>query len=155
MIMHRVLLVATLVFGAACARAEDVAIVVSGECKVTELSLTDARLILRCEKVRASGSAKWFVYLRPDSAPEHAAMLKHVLKCDAATLKAYFLQAVFNGSIQDAPKEVGPTALLLHLVRDNPTAISYLPAKDVSLGVKQLKIDGLLPGQQGYPIKTD
>ena len=140
---------------ASAVMAESVAIVVAKECKLDELSLPELRAILHCEKLISPNHSKWNVTLRPKASLEHQALLKIVFKCTTEDLETYFKMGEFNGSIDPSPKIVASSALLQHILGGNQSAISYELASEVKEGVKTLRIEGTLPGDPNYPIKTD
>jgi hypothetical protein len=152
--MKRLLLTALLLFSTVGAYAESVAIVVDKDCKLEELSLAELRAILHCEKLLSPNKAKWIVVLRPKTSPEHQAMLKTVFKCTADELESYFRLGEFNGSIDPTPKLIPSPVLVRRIVAGNVSAIGYVRTSDIADNVKALRIDGALPADGNYPIKT-
>ena len=133
---------------------ESIAIIVDKDCTLQELSLADLRAILHCEKVVSPNRAKWIVVLRQKNSPEHQALLKAVYKCSADDLEAYFRMGEFNGSIDPVPKIVPSPVLVRRIVAGNVSAIGSVRLSEATDAIKILRIDGLLPSDANYPIKT-
>lgn len=152
--MKRLLFISWLIVWPLCTRAEDIAIIVAKECKLQSITLAELRAILRLDKRVSPAGAKWLVTLRSKTSPEHRAMLQQVYNSGADDLESYFKLGEFNGSFDPAPKSISSSVLLQRIIASNVSAIGYVRVSEIGTEVKILRIDGVLPGQENYPLKT-
>lgn len=60
---------------------------------------------------------------------------------------------MFRSEVASGPKIVFSTDMLRDLVTVIPGAIGFVPASEVGPDLKVIRIDGKLPGDEGYPLK--
>ncbi|MDH5346227.1 MAG: hypothetical protein OEW59_10720, partial [Gammaproteobacteria bacterium] len=67
--------------------------------------------------------------------------------------RQYWIAKMFRAEVPRGPKIVFSTDMTLDLVVAIPGSISFMRADQVTDAVKVLKVDGKLPGEEGYPLK--
>jgi phosphate transport system substrate-binding protein len=146
-----------LLSAAAClapfARADDLAIIVAKSVAIDNVTSDDLGRIFRCEKTDGPNGVKLTIYNREKGAPERQVVLKEIYHMNDGAYSRFFMQAVFTGALTSAPKIISGAAAMKRLAADNPGAVTYVFASQVDDSVKALKIDGLAPGDPGYPLK--
>jgi len=67
---------------------------------------------------------------------------------------AYWIDRRLRGG-GSPPRSTSSATLIQSIIARYPDAISFVPASDVKLGVKILRLEGKLPGERGYPLLFD
>ena len=101
------------------------------------------------DKQRAS------LYLPPHKLPTYRFLLERIYKMDHKKLQKYWTRKLFSGDIPAKPSSVPSEAAAGRLVAKDPGALSVVDASEIPEGVKVLRIDGKVPGEEGYPLGTD
>ncbi len=145
------------VFGAGAANAQDknadLAIIVGKSSALDTVTTADLAKILKAEKAKGSDGVKFALSVREAGSPERAALLGTVYQMTEAEYTKFFLQATFTGAVQSAPKQVAGAAGAKQFVSGTPGGISCVRGSDADDSVKVVKVDGKLPGEDGYPLK--
>ncbi len=134
------------------AQAGDMAIVVSPGNPVTNVSFGDL------QKMFAGAKRSW-----PDGQPiklvtrgpgciERLVLLR-LMAMSEGEYKRYWAAQVFRGEADAAPLTVPSVGMQKEAVVVFPGALSLVSAKDVKPGMKVIKVNGLLPGEVGYPLR--
>lgn len=134
--------------------AEPLAIVVNKANPLNEVSLADLRKIYRGQRGRWSNGKRVTIVMRDAGAPERDAILRSLYGLDEENYRRGFLQAIFTGEANDAPKMLATPNGVLRFVFNVPGAIGYVRASEVDDSVKMLRVDGRLPGDAGYRIEV-
>ena len=79
-------------------------------------------------------------------------MIKNVLQMSEAQFRQYWIGKVFRAESAAAPKTVYTNEMAAALVGSIPGSIAFIESTQVPKGTKVLRIDGLLPGDKGYPL---
>jgi len=87
----------------------------------------------------------------PDS-PEHPAAIQFLFGMTEQEYRKYTIQANFTGKTDEVPKEAGSPQTVVSQVANTPGAIGFVNASLVGPNVKVVKIDGMAPGDPGYPL---
>jgi ABC-type phosphate transport system substrate-binding protein len=132
--------------------AEPLAIVVNKSNPLSEVSLSDLRKIYRGQRGRWSNGRRVTIVMRDAGTPERGAILRSLYGLDERDYRRDFLQSIFSGEANDAPKMLATPNGVLRFVFNVPGAIGYVRASEVDDSVKVLRVDGRLPGDAGYGI---
>jgi hypothetical protein len=136
----------------AFAGGADIAIVVNKANKIETVSSKDLKQMFAGEKTRWPDGGK-VQTLAPDAAtPEHKTAILFLFGLSEADYQKYCLHASFVGEQQKVPRDSGTSSAVLNLVSLIPGAVSFVRASAVTPGVKILRIDGIAPGEPGYPL---
>jgi len=142
---------ATLAFTPTAVAQRDVAVIVPPENPVTNLTRGDLRKLLNGEKRTWPSGAAVKIIVRAPGCRERAVLLKFLNQSES-DYKQYWTAQVVRGEA-DAEPFVSPSlGMVIEAVRVLPGAISLVSVGDLKPGVKVVKIDGLLPGAEGYPL---
>jgi hypothetical protein len=134
-------------------KSADLAIVVNSASSLDNVSSAELAKIFKAEKAKTPDGVKFVIAVRETGSPERNASLKAIYQMTDADCEKFFLQAVFAGTTQAAPKQLPSAAAVRQFVAAEKGAISYLCATDADASVKVLKVDGKSPGDPGYPVK--
>ena len=134
------------------AREESLAVVVHKDNSVTNLSLVDLRKLCLAEQKHWDNGRKITVVLREPGQPAREAVLRAVYRMKESEFTRYFLQSTFTGEVGTAPKQLATAAGVRRFVFNVPGAIGFVRASELDDSVKPVRIDGLAPGEAGYPL---
>lgn len=136
------------------ADVREVAIIVHKENPTEGVSLKELTKIFRQEKQFWDDGRKIYLIMREAGAVEKDVVLKKIYEMDDQALKKFWLGKIFKGETPSFPTTVGSNATAKQLVTQAPSAIGFINASLVDDSVKPLRIDGKLPGEQGYVLST-
>ena len=133
--------------------ATDVAIVVNSANPVGNLTLSELRKIYFGDRQYWKGNLPVLLLMRSHGAHEREVVLRVVFEMTEERYAKYWVAKVMRAEVSDPPASLYSFGMLQEGVRGNPGAIGYVNANDVRPGIKVLRIDGLLPGEPGYPLR--
>ena len=84
----------------------------------------------------------------------HAMMLRALYRMDEGAFKRYWAARSLReaDSAEAGPTLVASDAMARRLTASIPGAVAVVPAAEVDRGVRVLRVDGRLPGADGYPL---
>jgi len=132
--------------------AGDIAIVVNTYNAVTDLSLSDLRKIFRGETQYWKANGPIFLIVPSSAGREHVAVMREMYQMSDVAYRQYWAAKLFRGEAVSLPTELDSSALAEEGVHAMPGAIACIDAQQVRPEVKVVRIDGHLPGEQGYPL---
>ena len=147
------LFLATLPASGTAVWAADVAVVVHPGVPADNLSLEEARRILRAERQFWSSDLRVTLLIRAPVARERDVVLKIIYDMSEAQFRQYWIAKVFRAEATAGPKIVYTNDMAAELAAALPGSIAFVDAANVPKMLKVLKINGLLPGAQGYPLR--
>jgi hypothetical protein len=130
----------------------DIAVVANKDVPVDNLSFSELRKILLGDRQFWSSSIRVTLLIHAPVARERDVVLKNVLEMSEAQFRQYWIGKVFRAESSVAPKTVDTNVRAAALVSNIPGAVAFMDAEQVPKDTKVIKIDGLLPGQKGYPL---
>jgi phosphate transport system substrate-binding protein len=134
--------------------AAPVAIVVHPDTPVDDISFEELRRIFLGEQQFWSGGrTRVTLLVRPPRSSERAVILDRVYEMNEGQFRQYWIAKLFRAEVSSGPKIVYSNESALELVAAIPGAISFLDASVPTRSVKVLRIDGMAPGQRGYPLQ--
>jgi len=147
-----------LVVGAGCvisaqSKEEDVAVIVNPQNPADSISSTDLRKIFSGEKLSWSSSIPVFLVVRAPQAHERSILLSRVLKMTESEYKQFWVKKVYSGEVPREPLALLSNGMQLEAIRAEKGAIALISVPDIHPGVKVIKVEGHLPGMNGYPLK--
>ena len=128
----------------------DVAVVVNAKNSVSELTLPALRKIFNGEKRAWPGGTSVKLIVRAPKAHERDVLLR-LMQLSEDGYKTYWTSQEYRGE-EAEPVAVYSNGMQKEAVMAIPGAIALIDAGDVKPGLKVLKIEGKLPGQEGYPL---
>jgi ABC-type phosphate transport system substrate-binding protein len=143
--------------GAGAAGGGDIAIVVNKANKTDSISLKDLKQIFAGERTRWPDGEKVQTLATSPAMPEHKAAVRFLFGMSEPEYQKYCIHAAFVGEQQKVPRESGASVAVLGLVAAVPGAVGFVRAGLVMPGtaVKILKVNGLAPGEAGYPLAEE
>jgi phosphate transport system substrate-binding protein len=133
-------------------RAEAVAIVVHPQVPIDDLSLDELRSIFLAERQYWEGRSRITLLVRAAIAPERDLVLDEIYGMSEDRYRQYWIGKMFRSEVASGPKIVFSTDMLRDLVTVIPGSIGFVPVSEAGPGLKVIRIDGLLPGDEGYPL---
>lgn len=130
-----------------------VAIVVHVDTKVDDLSLNQLRRIFLAEQQFWSDDSRITLLVRAPGAYERELVMDRLYRMSEAQFRKYWISKMFRAEVASGPKIVFSNNMALELVRAIPGSITFMSSKDLDDSVKVVSIDGLMPGDEGYPLK--
>jgi hypothetical protein len=133
------------------AQSADIAVVVSAGNPTSDVSFGDLRKIFIGLKRSWPGGQAIKLVTRGPGCPERIFLLK-LLSMSESEYKQYWTVQVFRGEADSEPLTVPSVGMQKEAMKALPGAISLVKAQDVKPGMKVIKVDGMMPGAEGYPL---
>jgi hypothetical protein len=133
--------------------AGDVAVVVRPDLPMDNLSFAEVRKLLMGDRQFWTTGIRVTLLMRAPVAREREVILKAVYRMTEAEFKRYWIEKVFRAEATSQPRFVYSNETATELVGAIPGAVAFVDAAQVPKGLKVLRIDGLLPGDRGYPLR--
>ena len=132
----------------------DVAVVTHPDIPIDSLSLVEVRRVFLGERQYWNAKLPVVLLIRAPVARERDVVLSLIYQMTEAQFKQYWIAKIFRAEITTAPKIVYSNDMENDLVRALPGAIAFMDARTASrLGLKILRVEGHLPGEQGYLLR--
>lgn len=149
--MRRLLcvLLAAAALGPAAGAAE-LAVVVSPQNPVGELTASELREILLMERQHWRGGRRIYLILPGSGTPEKDLLLRRGLQMNEDALRRHYLGKLYGGEIPAFPGTARSGAAARTVVAHAPNALAVVDSGAVDPTVKVLRIEGRRPGDTGY-----
>ena len=134
-------------------KAGDIAVVTNAQTPVSDLSLADVRKVFLGERQYWTSEMPVILLVRAPVAREREVVLRTIYQMTESQFKQYWVAKIFRSEAVSAPKIVYSADMSNQLLSVIPGSIAFMQAKDVGPGLKVLKVNGLLPGEAGYPLR--
>jgi len=131
---------------------DDVALVVRPDLPVDNLPIAELRRILLGERQFWSSNLKVTLLMPAPGSRAREVVLKTIYQMSEAQFRQYWIAKVFRAEAAAAPKIVYSNEMSAELSASVPGALAFVEAAQAPKRLKILKVNGLLPGQPGYPI---
>lgn len=106
------------------------------------------------------GDRKWWSHNRPITlvtmargSAERETVLRTIYRMDERAFENYFFFEVFRGELPNGPTNTFTARGVKKFISERPGSLGYLRVSEVDSSVKVLRIDGLLPDDDGYPLR--
>ena len=132
--------------------AEAVAIVVHPQVPIDDLSLDQLKSIFLAEQQHWPDRSRITLLVRAAIAPERDLILTEIYGMSEDRYRQYWIGKMFRSEVASGPKIVFSTDMLRDLVTVIPGSIGFVPVSEVGPDLKVIRIDGGLPGDEGYPL---
>lgn len=130
----------------------DVAIVVNAENNISNLTMAELRRIFRGERQYWSSNSPIVLLMHAPGARERVVILRSVLQMTEDEYTQFWVAKIMRAEASFPPTAVFSYAMIGEGIRGNRGAIGYVSANAIPVGLKVLQVDGLLPGDVGYPL---
>jgi len=154
--LNRLLLTAALsllAFAAPAPAQNNIAVVVRPDVPATNLTVNELRALMLGNRQFWNSNLRVTLLAQAPGAHEREVMLKNIYLMSEAQFQQYWIAKVFRADATSGPRTVSSNEMAAQLALSIPGAIAYMDASQIPAGLKVLKINGLLPGDKGYPLR--
>ncbi len=137
----------------AAPEGDGVAIVVRSDLPLDNLPFAELRRVMLGDRQFWSSNLKVTLLVRAPGARERDVVLRTIYQMSEAQFRQFWIAKVFRAEAASGPRIVYSNEMATELVSQSPGAVAFVDASAVPKGLKVLKINGLLPGQPGYPLR--
>ena len=130
-----------------------VAIVVHPATEVDNLTMDELKRIFRGDRQFWDNGRRVTLLVRAPVAEERQLILERIYGMDEDQFREYWIGKMFRAEVAAGPKLVYSADMARDLVTVIPGAITFVPVSDVSSESKVVRIDGLLPSDEGYALR--
>ena len=130
----------------------DIAVVVNPSNPVSNMTVNELHKIFMADRLYWNSKTPVLVILHRPDTPETHVLLTRIVKMSESDYKSHWDAKVFRGEVSAPPPVVYSNGMATEGVVSIPGGISLVSARDVRGKGKVIKVDGLLPGQPGYPL---
>ena len=130
-----------------------IAIVVHKASPMEDLSMAELRNVFLANQQFWPDRSRITLLIRAPQSDERDYVLDTIYQMDEAKFRQYWIAKMFRAEVARGPKIVFSTDMTLDLVVAIPGSISFMRADQVTDDVKVIRVDGRLPGEDGYPLK--
>jgi hypothetical protein len=134
------------------AQAEPLCVIVGARTGQSGLQLHELRRIFLAQPTDGVGGVRFVPFNAPPHSFERASFDRVVLGMDPDAIARYWVDQRIRGT--QAPRTLSSPDMLLRVVAKLPGAIGYVSANRVTPDARVLRIDGRLPGESGYPLRS-
>lgn len=131
----------------------DIAIVVNESNPVNELTLSELRNMLMGDRRFWKGNVRVKLILREPGSYERDGVLNTLLKIDNKLFAAHWRAKIFRGEASEEPSSVQSDAQVENYLSQSPGGLAFMRNRSRAAHVKVLRLDGKLPGDDGYVLK--
>jgi len=131
----------------------DIAIVVRPDVPIENLTFAELRRVMLGDRQFWTSNLRVTLLVRAPGAREREVVLKAVYQMSEAQFRQYWIAKVFRAEAASGPRIVYSNEMATDLAAAMPGAVAFVESPQVPKGLKVLKINGLLPGDKGYPLR--
>jgi hypothetical protein len=128
------------------------AVIVSPESKLTNISLDDLRRVFQSERLTDPDGLKLIPLNHPPKTVDRVGFDQAVLGMDPESVGRFWIDRKIRGG-SGPPRTVESLATLRRVVEKLPGAIGYIRPAQLSSEVRAIRVDGKLPEDAGYPVR--
>ena len=132
---------------------DDLAIIVHVSNPVDQLTLAELRRIFLFQTQTWGHGRKITVMSREKGQAERSEAIRLICGMSEEQYDRHILFQTFRGTMNQGPREILSASAMLRFVFNVPGAIGYVPAEAADGSTKVLRIDGMLPGDDRYPLR--
>ncbi len=132
----------------------DVAVVTHPDIPIDSLSLVEVRRVFLGERQYWNAKLPVVLLIRAPVARERDVVLRVIYQMTETQFKQYWIAKIFRAETASPPKIVYSNDVQYNLVTALSGAIGFMDAREAAQAkLKILRVDGLLPGERGYPLR--
>jgi hypothetical protein len=128
------------------------AIIVSPESKLTNISVADLQRVFQSERLTDPDGSKLIPLNHPPKTVDRVGFDLVVLGMDPEAVGRFWIDRKIRGG-SGPPRTVESLATLRRVVEKLPGAIGYIRPDQLSSEVRAIRVDGKLPEDPGYPVR--
>jgi hypothetical protein len=134
--------------------AATVAFLVSARNPLRDISPGDLRRIFLGDISRWANGHRIILFVRPMDSGEGHLFLDHLVRMSDIDYSQWWLGAVFDGRVANAPRVVGSTEEMVRAVAGTPDAIGFVASPPTDRGVVVLTVEGKPPSDPRYALRA-
>jgi len=131
-------------------RGDEISIIVNKANPIVSISFNELVKIFKRERQFWKDGKKVYIIMQEAGSMEKEIALKKIYKMDHGSLKKFWIERIFRGEISSFPIVLSSNDAVKMFVSQISNAIGFINADTLDGSVKALKIDGRLPGTEGY-----
>ena len=139
----------------AAGQGAEVAIIVNPANPVDELSFKELRVIFELQQQFWKNGNRVSLVMQDAGRPEKELVLKKIYRRSEAALNRYWMARMFKAEITTIPKPRASNDEVKQVIRRLPNGIGFIDPAAVDDSVKVLRIDGRLPGEVEYALRSE
>jgi len=128
------------------------AVIVSPNSKLTNISVADLRRVFQSERLTDPDGNRLIALNHPPKTVDRVGFDQVVLRMDPEGVGRFWIDRKIRGG-NGPPRTVESLATLRRVVEKLPGAIGYLRPGQLSNEVRVIRVDGKLPEETGYAIR--
>lgn len=129
------------------------AIIVNEQNPVSNLTLLEVQAYFRDERHHWAPGRPATVVLPAQGSQERASVLRALYEMSELAYARYWTARIYRAQSASAPIQVDSASMVARVVATLPGGLGVARLPQVPKGVKVLRIDGVLPGEPGYPLR--
>ena len=130
----------------------DIAVVANKDVPVDNLTFSELRKLLLGDRQFWTSNVRVTLLIRAPVAHERDVVLKNILEMSESQFRQYWIGKVFRAESSAAPKTVYTNEMAAALIGNIPGSVAFIESGQATKDMKVLRINGLLPGEKGYPL---
>ncbi len=136
-------------------RADAIAIVVHPDTKVSGLSMNQLQKIFLADQQFWPDRTRITLLVRAPVAVESALVLDRIYHMSEDQFRRHWIAKMFRAEIISGPRLVFDANMVLDLAAVIPGSIACIYNDQVNDQIKVLRINGLLPNDDAYPLRSN
>ena len=132
-----------------------VAIIVHPENNVSNLSRSELERIFHLRRQRWSDGQRIYLLMQEEGSVAKDIVLRKIYHMRSDELKRFWLAKIYRGEMISFPKSFQSDESVRRFVSLVRNSIGFIDASHSQRSVKVLRIDRLLPGQEGYLLTLE
>ena len=133
--------------------AADIAIIVHPDVPFENVTFDELRRLVLGDRQFWNSNLRVTLLLRTPVARERDVVLKKIYQMTESQYRQYWIGKVFRAESTAGPKTVYSSSMAVTLVGSIPGALTFIDVAEVPRDLKILRVNGLLPGEPGYPLQ--
>ena len=133
--------------------AADIAIIVHPDVPFENVTFDELRRLVFGDRQFWNSNLRVTLLLRAPVARERDVVLKKIYQMTESQYRQYWIGKVFRAESTAGPKAVYSSSMAITLVGSIPGALTFIDVAEVPRDLKILRVNGLLPGEPGYPLQ--
>lgn len=133
--------------------ASDIAIIVHPDVPFENVTFDELRRLVLGDRQFWNSNLRVTLLLRAPVARERDVVLKKIYQMTESQYRQYWIGKVFRAESTAGPKTVYSSSMAITLVGSIPGALTFIDVAEVPRDLKILRVNGLLPGEPGYPLQ--
>lgn len=135
------------------AQTPEIAVIVHPAVPIDNLTTAELRRLWLGDRDFWPSGVRVTLLIRAPIARERDAVVQTICQMTEAQFRQHWIAKVFRADTANGPKLVYSNEMAIEQVGRTPGALAFVQAPVASRAVKLLRVDGRLPGQQGYGLK--